>query len=87
MTDWYKMLWSRIGGRPWTYIARDIYHRAEYVVLVSIFTSGFWAGASGVISWNWFWILLATYSLGFLHGHFFWGKKYIPGQTPDRRRR
>jgi len=28
--DWlfrlYKALWSRIGGRPWTYIIRDSYH-------------------------------------------------------------
>ncbi len=22
----YKWLWSRIGGRPWTYIIRDSYH-------------------------------------------------------------
>jgi hypothetical protein len=22
----YKALWSRIGGRPWTYIIRDSYH-------------------------------------------------------------
>ena len=22
----YRALWSRIGGRPWTYITRDSYH-------------------------------------------------------------
>jgi len=22
----YRALWSRIGGRPWTYIIRDSYH-------------------------------------------------------------
>ncbi len=28
--DWlfrlYRALWSRMGGRPWTYIIRDSYH-------------------------------------------------------------
>ena len=23
----YKTMWSRVGGRPWTYIIRDSYHR------------------------------------------------------------
>ncbi|MDD4986413.1 MAG: hypothetical protein PHQ43_11640 [Dehalococcoidales bacterium] len=25
--DWYKWIWSKVGGRPWTYIIRDSYHR------------------------------------------------------------
>ena len=87
MTDWYKELYSRIGGRPWTYVARDIYHKAEYIVLVSIFAGGFGAGYSNLISWKWFLVLMAVYTLGFIHGHFFWGSRYIPGQTPDRRAR
>ena len=76
----YKAIWSRIGGRPWTYISRDIYHKFEYIVLVSLFAGGFALGFSGLIGWKWLLVLLAVYTLGFIHGHFFWGKEYIPGQ-------
>ena len=76
----YKWLWTRLGGRPWTFISRDIYHRFEYIVLVSLFAGGFALGFSGLIGWKWLLVLLAGYTLGFIHGHFFWGKEYIPGQ-------
>jgi len=26
LQDLYKKMWSRVGGRPWTYIIRDSYH-------------------------------------------------------------
>jgi len=26
LQELYKALWSKIGGRPWTYIIRDFYH-------------------------------------------------------------
>jgi len=29
----YRVLWSRIGGRPWSYILRDTWHRLEKVAL------------------------------------------------------
>ncbi len=76
----YKFLWSRIGGRPWTYISRDVYHRVEYVILVSLFSGGFFLGLSGELNWRWFVILIGVYTLGFIHGHFFWGTNYIEGQ-------
>ena len=79
----YKKLWSLIGGRPWTYITRDIYHKFEYVWLVGIFIGGYWVGQSGLVSWKWFLIIMAVYTLGYVHGHFFWGKKYIENQLGD----
>ena len=76
----YKWVWSRLGGRPWTYISRDLYHKGEYLWLVGLFTSGFTVGMSGRVSWRWFVVLMVTYTIGFIHGHFFWGKKYIEGE-------
>ncbi len=82
--DLYKALWSRIGGRPWTYIARDIYHQLEYLMLVTLFTSGYFLGNSDLVSWKWFLIIMVAYTVGFIHGHFFWGKEYIPDQNGKR---
>ncbi len=34
---WYKWLWTRIGGRPWTYIIRDSYHANPLIwILVTL---------------------------------------------------
>jgi hypothetical protein len=27
ISRFYESLWSRLGGRPWTYIIRDSYHQ------------------------------------------------------------
>lgn len=78
--DIYRLFWSRLGGRPWTFIARDVYHRLEYFVLVSLFLGGYAVGKSGLVVWKWFLIILAAYTIGYIHGHFFWGTKYIEGQ-------
>ena len=77
----YKKLWSLIGGRPWTYISRDIYHKAEYVVLMGLLIVGFYA--SKVLTDVEFWVILGAISLGFIWGHFFWGRPYIPGQEGE----
>ena len=79
----YKKLWSLFGGRPWTYISRDIYHKVEYLVLVTLFTGGFFLGYSGIISWKWFLIIMGVYTVGFIHGHFFWGKDYVENQPGE----
>jgi len=83
MKNLYRWLWTRIGGRPWTYISRDIYHELEYLILVSIFIGGFWLGRSELVSWKWFLVILVAYTIGYIHGHFFWGTKYIPNQQGD----
>ena len=79
----YKKLYSLIGGRPWTYILRDIYHKAEYLVLVGIFVGGYALAQSGLVSWKWFLVIMAAYTIGYIHGHFFWGTKYIENQPGD----
>ena len=79
----YKKLWSRIGGRPWTYILRDAYHKFEYIWLVSIFVGGFAVGISGLVSWKWLLVIMAAYTVGYIHGHFFWTTKWEEGQKDD----
>lgn len=50
--DWlsrlYRALWSRIGGRPWTYIVRDSYHRRPLFWLAA-------AAGIGLILGHLFW--------------------------------
>jgi len=74
----YKKLWSVIGGRPWTFITRDIWHQFEYIMQVAWFFIGI-----GVYIWiGWFGVLLfiTFYTFGYINGHFFWGKQHIPNQ-------
>ena len=71
-------LWRWIGGRPWTYIWRDIYHTAPIVIQALWFFIGvvifLWQGWLGAgIFWS-------IYVFGFLEGHFHWGTKWIKGQ-------
>jgi len=46
--DWlarlYRVLWSRIGGRPWTYIIRDSYHRRPLLWLALTTAAGILLG-------------------------------------------
>ena len=78
----YKKLWSLIGGRPWTYIYRDIYRTYE------IFIQAQWFWTAILILWLLgftiplkmlaaFWMI---YTFGYINGHFFWGTRYIKGQ-------
>ena len=83
MMDLYRMLWSRIGGRPWTYIARDVYHKVEYLVLVTLLVAGYTIGETGLVSWKLFVVIMTTYTIGYIHGHFFWGKEYVPNQKAN----
>ncbi len=81
----YKKLWSIIGKRPWTWIYRDIWHKLEW------FPQMQWA-ATGIgfeylrqfLDFPWWshFIWVGLYSYGYINGHFFWGKKYIPNQQP-----
>lgn len=81
MESLYKKLWSKIGGRPWTYIYRDLWHKYEWFVQLQ----WFWIGIAvyhylGMIGVAVFW---GVYTLGYINGHFFWGTRYIPGQQGD----
>lgn len=74
----YKALWSRIGGRPWTYILRDFWVNNEFFCIVILVSTGIilghFIGTKETI------IGLTIFSVGFLTGHLFWGTKYIPNQ-------
>ncbi len=76
----YKWLWKRIGGRPWTYILRDCWHRFEGLCIIMLV-------AVGVLLGHWhfervLW-LLAAFALGYIAGHLFWGTPYQPGQPGE----
>ena len=76
----YKMLWNRLGGRPWTYILRDAWHKLEGLWIMGLVAAG---ALLGRLLWELiFWLLLA-FALGYIAGHLFWGKGYIPGQRED----
>ena len=80
--DPYKKLWSLIGGRPWTYIYRDIWHKVEILMQIQ------WFWTAVLVLWLldvdipikkllMYW---AVYIFGYIQGHFFWGAKYKPLQ-------
>ena len=80
MKDLYKLLWSKIGGRPWTYILRDAWYKTEGLCLIGLVAVGAFLG-----HWFWnliFWLLLA-FAMGYIAGHLFWGKDYIPDQREE----
>lgn len=78
MFNWYKWLWSRIGGRPWTYIIRDFYHDAPLpFLLVVLATGGAIGHYTGFVT---FMKILGILLIGMILGHLFWGTKWIPNQ-------
>jgi len=83
--DWlsfnpYKKLWFW-AGRPFTYILRDIWHKAEFVCIVALIAIGVWAGHH----FDWLTILkaMAVFTAGYIGGHLFWGKEYISNQQSN----
>ena len=74
----YKWLWTRLGGRPWTYIIRDVYHQAEWLTQVAWLVIG---SAIGIyFGWVGVGIFIGIYTYGYINGHFHWGTKYIQNQ-------
>ena len=74
----YKWLWSKIGGRPWTYILRDVWHEAEWVYQALWFAIG--VVAASHFGWKGALIAFGIYTFGYINGHLWWGTKYIKGQ-------
>lgn len=76
----YRWWWSKFGGRPWTYILRDIWHKYESIPIVVLMTTGatithFW-GIKTVF------MVLGIFLVGYIAGHLFFGKEYIENQQP-----
>ena len=77
----YKELWSRIGGRPWTYIIRDTWHKFEWFWIAGLMALGGWTAATWGLP-----VLfegLAVFTVGYIFGHFFWGTQWQPGQKGE----
>lgn len=77
----YRWIWTRIGGRPWTYIIRDVWHKAEFVWIVCLVSLGMYIGHN--CDFRSILIIWLIFSIGYLFGHLFWGKDYISGQKED----
>ena len=74
----YKKLWSLIGGRPFTYWLRDVWHKAEIVWILILVALGVALGH------NYDWIealkIMGIFTIGYIAGHLFWGKDWQEGQ-------
>jgi hypothetical protein len=81
MIDLYRWLWSRIGGRPWTYILRDVYHEAEWLIQTIWYLIGMLVGMA--VGWQVALIIWLIYTFGYINGHLFWGTRWIKGQKGD----
>jgi len=76
----YKILWSRLGGRPWTFILRDLWHHFEWLWIIGLLVGGYLIGKNGLdhlLGW------VIAFTIGYVAGHLFWGTSYIPGQKGD----
>ena len=79
--SFYKWLWSRIGGRPWTYIIRDFWHKLEFFWIVGLVSLGLFLGQ--LCCWKTALIGWLVFSAGYICGHLFWGCPYEEGQSGD----
>ena len=73
----YKWWWGKIGSLPWTYILRDAWHKFEGLCIVALVGIGVWLGhyhyeIASILFWG--------FVAGYIAGHLFWGKEYIPNQ-------
>lgn len=65
----YGWVWSRVGGRPWTYIIRDEQKKAPLAFLLLFLGLGLLLAK--VAGKNW-WQLLLGFLVGILVGHLWW---------------
>jgi len=80
--NWYKRLWSRMGGRPWTYILRDFYHKFEYLIIIGFFSIGYFVHP--YLTTREFYLITGVGTFCFILGHLFWGKEYQEGQKGEQ---
>jgi len=78
MLNLYKWLYTRIGGRPWTFIIRDIYHEAEWVIQMLWLLIG--AVIVAYFGWMNLLIFIGIYTFGYINGHCHWGTRWIKNQ-------
>lgn len=83
MINLYRWLWTRIGGRQWTYIIRDIYHDLEYLIILALILIGVALGKC--LTWWQVVLALGIFTIGYIGGHLFWGTPYHKGQKGNER--
>jgi len=72
----YKWIWTRIGGRPYTYVIRDFcYQNPLLLILITLMVVLCFLHMKHEVLW-----VLG----GILLGHLFWGTRWIPGQEGDK---
>jgi len=78
--DPYKKIWC-FFGRPFTYILRDLWHKAEFVWITGLIALGVCIGHH----YDWIIVLkiMGVFTLGYVAGHLFWGKNYVENQQGD----
>lgn len=66
----YRALWTRIGGRPWTYIWRESAHKKPLTWIIGMFFAGLFIGS---------WLTpgvgigaIVTAAVALVLGHLFW---------------
>jgi len=64
--SWYIWLFTKIGGRPWTWIVRDYQKKNPLLVMLIFLGLGIGLAATGQ------WWALALFFLGVVIGHFWW---------------
>jgi len=74
----YKKLWSKVGGRPWTYIIRDLWTQVELMFQLVFYGLG--VLVCYFFGWQIALITFGIYTLGFIGGHLWWGTKHVRGQ-------
>jgi hypothetical protein len=77
----YKWWWSKIGGRPWTYILRDIWHKYELFWILILVSTGVYLGHH--YDWTNVLKIIGVFALGYLFGHLFWGTEYRENQRGE----
>lgn len=72
--DPYRWLWSRIGGRKWTYIVRDFAYQNPLVLIILFFLVGYYMRQLFHSD------DIPKIGAGLLLAHLFWGTKWHKGQ-------
>jgi hypothetical protein len=65
----YKWLWTRVGGRPWTWITRDAQKGYPLLFLLGFLCAGWIIGA--YVKKHWIPLLIGLI-FGLLCAHFWW---------------
>lgn len=80
VADLYREIYTRCGGRPWTFIIRDFAHQNPLLWLILGVWLGIWLGHYWLRLDIWLW-----FSSGVLAGHLFWGTRYHPNEGLNER--